>query len=114
GGREAERRRQAGLDARPPPAAVVAAVHAAMVLLVETLLAARRQHEAVHALADLGIALVLRVEVGARTAVARLPRLAAVGGVEHAGRRDPDPDFPSVAGMRHDRVQDEAAAARLP
>ena len=57
------------LDGRPASmlsqscAAVVAAVHAAMVLLVEPVRLARRHDEAVHALAEFGIALVLGVEV---------------------------------------------------
>ena len=96
------------------PAAVVAAIHAAVVLLVQAIGQARRLHEAVHALAELRIALLLRQVVGARAAVARLPGLAAVGGVEHAGRRDPDPDLPLVALVGNQRVQDQPGAARLP
>ena len=52
-----------------------------------------RHHQAVHALAEFRIALLLGQEVGARAAVARLPGVAAVGGVEHAGRGDADPDL---------------------
>ena len=111
---EAEGRRQPGLDALPAPSAIVAAVHATMVLLVEPLRPAGGHHHAVHALAGLGIALVLRQIVAARAPVACLPGDAAVAGVEHAGGRDPDPKLPRVGGMRHERVENEAAPARLP
>ena len=112
--REAEGRRQAGFDALPVVASVVAAVHAAMVLLVEPVRDSRRHHQAVHALAELRIVLALGQEIGPRAAVARLPALAAVGAVEHAGRGDADPDLPAVLGMEEQRVQDEPGAAGVP
>src|SRR5690606_27175927 len=90
--REAEGGRQPLLYALPCPAAVLAAVHAAVVLLVEKIAAARRLHEAVHALAEFGIALVLWHEIGTGAFVARLPRPTTVLSIEDAGRRDADPD----------------------
>src|SRR6185312_9830679 len=114
GGRETEGRGEALLDAVPAAAAVVAAIHAAMVLLVKPIGRAGRHHQAVHALAMFRVALSLREKVGARPLVARLPALAAIGAVKHAGGGNGDPELPRIGGMRHDRMQDEAAAARLP
>ena len=67
-----------------------------------------------HALAEFGVALVLGQEVGAGALVARLPGLAAIGAVEHAGRRDADPDALVVFGIDHERMQDQPGAAGLP
>src|SRR5439155_15979942 len=53
-------------------------------------------------------------EVGADTAVARLPRDAAVDGLERPDGRDGDPHPVAVRGVRDDRVEDEAAGARRP
>ena len=114
GGGKAEARGQALLDARPAAAAILASVHAAMVLLVEPVGHARRHGQVVHALAGLGVALLLGQEVAARAAVAGLPGPAAVRGVEHAAGRDRDPELLRVLGMGHQRVQDQPAAAGLP
>ena len=95
-----------------PPS--LAAVHAAMVLLVEPVGLARRHDQAMHALAEFRVVLALRKEVGARAAVARLPGLAAVGGVKDAGRRNADPDLPVVLGVQNQRMQDQPGAARIP
>ena len=72
-GGKAEGRGQARLDALPPPAAILAAVHAAMVLLVEPVGHAGRHGQMVHALAGLGVALLLGQVVAAGAAVAGLP-----------------------------------------
>src|SRR5580704_16022006 len=66
GGRKAEARRQTGLDALPAASAVVAAIHAAVVLLIKTARRSGRHHQAVHALAGLGIVLPLGQEIGPR------------------------------------------------
>src|SRR5690606_17413823 len=111
---EAEAGREAGLDALPAATAVITAVHAAVVLLIEPVRHSRRRHEAVHALPELRITLVLRIEVGARAAVTRLPGLASVGSVEDARRRDRHPKLLLVLRVRHQTVEDEPGAARLP
>src|SRR5713226_9920722 len=111
---KAEGRRQARLDAVPAPAAILAAIHAAVVLLVKAIGLPGRHDEAMHALAVFRVVLSGRQEVGPGAAVARFPRLAAIGGVEHAGRGDGDPELPRVARMGDERMQDEPAAARRP
>ena len=57
---------------------------------------------------------VARVEVGAHALVAQVPGLAAIGRLERAHRRDADPHPVVVGWMGHDRVQAQAAVARLP
>src|SRR6185437_14999070 len=108
-----EARGQPRLDARPIPAAIVAAIHAAMVLLIEAVGQARRHHQAMHALAELRV-FVVGHEVRARAAIARFPSGAAIAGVKDARRRNADPELLPVAWVRHQRMQDEAAAARDP
>ena len=66
------------------------------------------------ALAELRITLILRVVVTARALVARLPALAAILGVEHAGGGDAGPQLLRIGRVRHQRVQDQPAAARHP
>src|SRR3546814_8461521 len=85
-----------------------------MVLLVEPVRRAGGHHDAVDALAQFGIALALRHEIAAGALVARRPGLAAVRRVEHAGRRDADPELPGLTRVRDDGMQDQPAAARLP
>ena len=111
---EAEGGGQAGLDAPPAAPAVVAPVHAAVVLLVQAVRHAGRHRQPVHALAVFRVALALRQVVAADPAVARLPGVAAVRGVEDAGAGDADPELALVRGVRHQRVQDQPAAAGLP
>src|SRR5579864_3303707 len=113
-GRKAEGRGQAGFYAVPVPTAVLGAVHAAVILLIEAIGRTGGHHQAVHALAEFGVALVLGEKIGPGPAIAGLPGLAPVRGVEDTGRGDSDPDLPFIARMRHERVQDQAAAARLP
>src|SRR6185437_1444222 len=75
---------------------------------------ARRHHQAMHALAEFGIALILGIEIGARAAISRLPCFAAIARIEHTRRRDADPDLLRIARMRNERMEDEAGAARVP
>src|SRR5690606_30639013 len=87
---------------------------ARVVLLVEKGAAPGRLHEAVHALAEFGIALVLRHEIGTGAFVARLPRPTTVLSIEDAGRRDADPDAGFVGRIGYERMQDQARPARVP
>ena len=64
------------------------------------------------AVADL--ALLVRELAGAEALVDRLPSLAAIIRAECAGRGDRDDDPARVFGADQDRVQAEAAGARLP
>src|SRR6202022_3694895 len=98
----------------PVAPAVVTAIHAAMVLLIEATRRSLGHHEAVHALAVMGVVLSPRQEIGTRAPVAGLPGLAAVGRVEDAGGRDADPDLLVVLRMENERMQNHPAAARLP
>src|SRR3954464_5728460 len=114
GSRKAEGGGQPSLDARPAQSAILAAVHAAVVLLVEAVWHAGRERQPVHALAVFRVALALRQEVAADTAVAGLPGLTAIRGMEDTSAGDPDPELPCVRWVRQQRVQDQPAAARLP
>src|SRR4029079_11253925 len=82
--------------------------------LVEPVGFAGRHHQTVYALAEFRIVLSFGQEVGAGATVARLPRLAAVPGVEDARGRDAHPDLLLVFGMRDDGMEDEAGATRVP
>ena len=93
-------------------AAVVAAHHVPVLLHVQHVGRRRVHRDAVHAVPDLGVA--VGDAFGVQTAVRGLPRLAAVVGAEHAGRRDRDEHAVGVGRIDHDRVQAHAAGARLP
>ena len=93
-------------------AAIVAAIQAPVVLEEHAVRPRARLHDLVHALAELGM--LVGQELGAHTAVGRPPRRPAVVARVHAARRDRDGHPRRVGGIEHDRVQAEAAAARLP
>ena len=107
----------------PAPPPVGGAEDAVVVLLVEQVLArrARRADHVVHAVADLGgvvpVAVVPVAMVrmpGVVAPVAAVPGGAAVLGGEDAGGRDPQPQAGGVGRGRHDGVQGQARAPRLP
>ncbi len=106
GGREAELGRQAVRDLVPRLPRVVAAVHADVVLLVEAVVVARRHHELVHAVADLG---VVERPVGAQPAVARRPGRAVVRRLEDPEALDHGPEARGIVGMREQAGQAEVA-----
>ncbi len=112
--REAELGWQPLGDLLPLAAAVGRSVDAAVVLLVQVLTAVRGHDELVHALPEVGVLLALRHEPGAHAGIARLPRSAAVLGLEGADRGDADPDPIRVIGRGHDGVEDQAAISGLP
>ena len=76
--------------------------------------APRRHHQAMHALAELRVALLFRQEIAACAAVARLPGRAAVLRVKNAGRGDRNPHALFVGRIGHDGMEDQSARARLP
>src|SRR5262249_50693825 len=91
----------------------VVAPHDVPVLLHEERVRARRAHrDAVHAVADLTF---LVRELGrAQPLIDRAPGLAAVVGAKRARRGDRNGHPARVVGVDQDRVETEAAGARLP
>src|SRR5579864_237507 len=67
-----------------------------------------------HALAVLGETLVLGHELGADACVGRPPRLASVVALVDTAGRDRNRELAGITFVEHDRVQAQAAAARLP
>ena len=105
--------RQAGRDLLPLAAAVGRAVYAAMVLLVEQLAAVRRPSRACGRTGR-SLGRGPGIEVGADALVARLPGRATVARLERPDGGDADPHPIRVGGVGDDRVEDQAAVARLP
>ena len=107
GGGEAELGRQAVGDLVPRLPGVVAAVHADVVLLVQAVVVARRHHELVHAVADLGV-LERPVGAQARGCAASTSR-AVVGRLEDAEALDHGPEARGIVGVRQQAGQAEVA-----
>ena len=95
--------------------AIVAAIHAAMVLLIEPVRLPGRHHQAMDALAEFGITLLLGQVNRQRVPRLRGSQLSPPSAVWNTPAAEMPTQIWSVSlGMRHERMQDQPAAAGLP
>src|SRR5437899_179317 len=110
--REPELRREAFGDFRPPAAVGPAVVRPAMILLEDRAVSGGIPGQLVDALSPLRI--LVRHEPGPDPLVLHGPRATAVARLERPDRADPDDKMLRISRIHEDRMQAQAAIARLP